>query len=389
MNLSHVLSPLRDTNTHSSNNRLFNPSNIQIKTHRDGLSGVNLQQLLSDRLSNSIADRFGVRPVDQPSKAKPADFSAQKIAENVLGFIKGHIDRLRVNGASTEELETALTQARKGVELGIGQATEVLSGLGKLSGDIERGIADVGTLLTNGLNKLAEQISPTSPSTITDIKSNYHSLTKAESSSSFDLQITTQEGDQVSIQINRSSRYVEVTNARSNGESSSVQQSSQFKSASTFSFEVQGNLNAQETAAIEDLISNVNTLADEFFNGDLVSAFEQAGQLGIDDDAIASFALNLQSEQRIEVTESVYTRVSGPAGRGGSSPVDAIAAFAKDFVDAARPTAEALADRAASASSLLTEFVQQDQRFVDLLAELQDQANQALGRLTGSIADKI
>ena len=390
MNLSHVLSPLRDVGHQQPNNRLFHPSNIQIKPHHDGLSGVSLQQMLSQRLTGSIGDKLGVRPVDKPAEVQPGDFSAKKVADNVLGFVQNHIDRLRVNGASAEELETALADARKGVELGLQQATDVINGMGLMTEELDKGIADVGTLMTEGLDKLAEQISPTSPSAITDIKSRYHNVSKIESSSSYELQISTQDGDQVSIQINRSSRLMEVTNAKGSEEGASIQQMSQFKSHSSFSFEVQGNLSAEETSAIEELLGKVNTLADEFFNGDLMTAFEQAGELGFDDDAIASFALNLQSEQRIEVKESVYTRVSGPARESNeSSPIEKLASFARDFVDAARPTEDTPSQQSATASSLLSEFVQQDQRFVDMLAQLQDQANQALGRLTGSIAEQI
>ena len=390
MNLSHVLSPLRDTSSQSANNRLFNHNNVQVKSHSNGFSGGDLQQLLSDRLSNSLSAKLGIRPVDKPAEVKPGDFSAKKIAENVLGFVQNHMDRLKLNGASTEELEVALAEARKGVELGMQQATDVINGMGLMTEELDKGIADVGVLMTNGLDKLADQISNSSPSAITDIQTGYHSVTKASSSASFDLQITTQDGDQVSIQINRSSRMMEVTNAKSSGDSSSIQQMSRFKSESTFSFEVQGDLSAEETAAIEELLGKVNTLADEFFNGDLMSAFEQSGELGFDDDAIASFALNLQQEQRIEVSESVYARVSGPArGSSEQSPINALASFVRDFVDAARPNEDTPPQQTASARSLLSDFVQQDQRFVDMLEELKAQANQTLGSLTGSIADKV
>jgi len=390
MNLSHVLTPLRDVSNQPLNNRLFHPNNIQIKPNHSGLSGVSLQQMLSQRLTSSIGDKLGVRPVDKPAAVQPGDFSAQKVVDNVLGFIQNHIDRLRVNGASEEELETALADARKGVELGISQASEVISGLGKMTGELEQGIADVGTLLTEGLDRLGEQISSKSPDTITDIQTRYHNVSKIVSSSSFDLQITTQEGDKVSIQVDRSSRFSEVTNARSSASGSSFQQSTQFRSQSSFSFSVQGDLSAEETAAIEELLGKVNTLADEFFNGDLSAAFEQATELGFDDESIASFALDLQQEQRIEVKESVYARVSGPASSSDlASPIEKLAAFARDFVDAARPSEDTPPQQESTARSLLSSFVQQDQRFQDLLLELQEQANRDLGRLTGSIAEQI
>ncbi|MBV1916220.1 MAG: DUF5610 domain-containing protein [Pseudomonadales bacterium] len=391
MNLSHVLSPLRDVGHQQPNNRLFHPNNIQIKSHHEGLSGVSLQQMLSQRLTSSIGDKLGVRPVDKPSEAQPGDFSAKTVADNVMGFVQNHMDRLKLNGASTEELEVALAEARKGVELGISQATEVINGLNMMTDELETGIADVGTLLTERLDKLADQIRP--PEGVTsDIKTRYHNVTKAESSSSFDLQITTQEGDKVTIQINRSSQMMEVSNVKSSEEGTSATHMSKSKSHSSFSFEVLGDLNETETAAIEELLGKVNTLADEFFNGDLMTAFEQAGELGFDDETIANFALNIQQEQRIEVKESVYARVSGSGSLADlSSPLDKIASFARDFVDAIQPaeTTPDQQDQSAVASSLLTEFVHQDQRFADMITDMQEQANQMLDRLTGSITGSI
>jgi hypothetical protein len=52
--------------------------------------------------------------------------------------------------------------------------------------------------------------------------------------------------------------------------------------------------------SISNLLSKVNTLAEQFYAGDIESAFNQAHNLGLDDNQIAGYALNL-SQAIIEV----------------------------------------------------------------------------------------
>ncbi|KUJ72804.1 hypothetical protein [Thiomicrospira sp. WB1] len=64
-----------------------------------------------------------------------------------------------------------------------------------------------------------------------------------------------------------------------------------------FGFSVQGDLNDEELNAIFDVFDQVGKLADEFFNGDVEKAFEQAQNLNVDFGQLKSMDLNLEKTQ--------------------------------------------------------------------------------------------
>jgi len=84
----------------------------------------------------------------------------------------------------------------------------------------------------------------------------------------------------------------------------SVTQSYQHFESSAFSFSVTGELDEAEVAAIGKLVTDANNLADEFFNGDVESAFNQALEFGFDEKELTGFALQLT---RVEQSQSIQT----------------------------------------------------------------------------------
>ncbi len=80
-------------------------------------------------------------------------------------------------------------------------------------------------------------------------------------------------------------------------------------SSSDFSFSVEGDLDEDELEAIAGLIDDIDTLSNEFFEGDVKVAFEQAKQMGFDDEEIAQFSLNLR-ELDTKVVSKSYEQYS-------------------------------------------------------------------------------
>ena len=71
---------------------------------------------------------------------------------------------------------------------------------------------------------------------------------------------------------------------------------------------MQGELDEDELKAIGTLVADASDLADEFFNGDIESAFNQALKLGYDEKELTGFALQLtrqEQTQSIQAYESV------------------------------------------------------------------------------------
>src|SRR6185369_16803420 len=153
------------------------------------------------------------------------------------------------------------------------------------------------------------------------------------------LSIVTQEGDVVRLRIKvRDSLDAAASDAT--GDSTQVAQLSvDSRSSMKISFHVDGDLNADELAAIQDVVQQVGALADQFFAGDVPAAFAAAQDLNIDSWQLAKVGL------RLSVRESVT--YSGPA-LAASTPAPAPApAPASTASDSAAATSAAVATTAA------------------------------------------
>ncbi len=120
-------------------------------------------------------------------------------------------------------------------------------------------------------------------------------------SESMSLQLTTREGDTVSIDFRQLySEYQSYRNEQSAQtaptgvryfESTEAMESTAFEEQ--FAFAVNGDLNEDELKAIFDVFEQVGKLANSFFDGDIEKALEQAMTLEIDFGQLQSFQLNL------------------------------------------------------------------------------------------------
>ncbi len=109
------------------------------------------------------------------------------------------------------------------------------------------------------------------------------------------LDISTQEGDRVQIRFRSREGYVSQTSAGATGGERNVYAFSSGK----IEISVDGELNEDELAAIGELVNKVETLANDFFAGDVQKAFESAASLGFDATQIASFALKLSTRETL------------------------------------------------------------------------------------------
>lgn len=136
------------------------------------------------------------------------------------------------------------------------------------------------------------------------------------------LAITTQEGDRVQIRFRNKEGVVSQTASSANGEERRVYAFS----AGRVEISVQGELNDDELAAISDLVGKVESLAADFFAGDVQKAFEAATSLGFDAEQIAGFALKLSTRESLR-QQSVGRPVDAlPAARPAVSKPAPVAA---------------------------------------------------------------
>lgn len=342
-------------------------------------------RIYSNALNNSLEiDRrkpdFSA-PVSTESQESLFDF--EEIAKNVLNFVGGAIKNAQNKGADDSELNELFDQASSGVLKGIKLAERDLAGF--LNEEIANGISQSKSLIEDGIANLKREIF--SPQTL-DLQESTKALVDTSSVSyekqeSGELSIRTRDGDRVNItfediqQFEFSQKQVQqLTQGTKQDEKSAVPESVENDSASlvtpetiipavnaadesnlivgqedneqsninikeqravfyqesSFSFSVKGELDEDELKAIGQLVADTNELAEEFFNGDIETAFKQALELGYDEQELSSFALQLTKVENTQVIKAYETVSRFDEDSVDSDPAKAVKPVA-DYLD--------------------------------------------------------
>ena len=286
-------------------------------------------------------------------------FDFEEVAKNVLNFVGGAIKNAQSRGADEGELNDLFEQATSGVLRGIELAEQDLAGF--LNEEIANGISQSKNLIEDGIAKLKRDIfNPedldTKESAQSVVNSSSVSYEKQESG---ELSIRTRDGDRVNItfedleqfefsqkqvqqlaqdvdpedknvasgqvQNNEASAatvktaapltdviaepdvIVEQTEESPQHSTTVIEQNVVFYQENSFSFSVKGELDEDELKAIGQLVADANELAEEFFNGDIETAFNQALELGFDEQELSSFALQLTKVENTQVIKAYET----------------------------------------------------------------------------------
>ena len=301
-------------------------------------------------------------PESEESTASLFDF--EEVAKNVLNFVSGAIKHAQNKGADENELNDLFEQASSGVLKGIKLAEKDLAGF--LNEEITNGISQSKNLIEEGIASLRRDIFE--PLT-TDVSPSENALTNSTSVSyekyqTGQLNIRTRDGDSVNIRFDEAHKFAlshdevytpeqqsdekprdTVTKPHKTPIEQTSSESSEVKPVSTdpqipeiesesepgitgaqietnivnteqnvvvfqessFSFSVEGELDENELKAIGQLVVDANDLAEEFFNGDIETAFNQALELGYDEQELSSFALQLTKAENTEVIKAYET----------------------------------------------------------------------------------
>ncbi|MFT6968559.1 MAG: hypothetical protein ACJA1S_001282 [Cellvibrionaceae bacterium] len=198
----------------------------------------------------------------------------------------------------------------------------------------------------------------------------------------FSFELVTLDGDKVSIQANSASAYNESLDFTQSADQTSQLQMEKTRSSSEFRVSIDGDIDAQEALAIQQLLDKVLILADEFYNGDVSKAFEKALALDFNQQEITGFAVNLGQVQQFSASAAYQATALAPASATPSSQeklselslldADTREAFAviSDFVSR---VFESLNQRSTSSSLFDTQ-----QLFLNLAEQLDEQNNQAI-----------
>ena len=236
--------------------------------------------------------------------------SAADVAGTVLRFIQLRLEQEAAAGADPERLANLMEQARSGIEKGYGEAREQIEALGLMNPKLASEIDDGFNRIQNGLDKLAERfLGQPAPAGGAEAVSLSGMQVESASRGAFRFEVTTADGDKVSI-LMEESRYSAVQSrsaSSESGESNSL--TAVNASAGRYSFSVEGDLDSGEREAIAGLLEQAQGVAGQFFRGDVQGAFESARGLNLGGEELASFSLNLSSSRTVSTT--AYESTSG------------------------------------------------------------------------------
>ena len=345
----------------------------------------------------------------EPTEDNPLGFDYKTVAKNVLGFVTGYIKLAQSQGKDEKELQDLLGQARKGIDKGFGSARDELKGMSMLSEDLDKGIEKSYTLIQDELQKFEDELFGVPSDEMSDEEATEavsgSSQTQGlgfSSSSQASLEITTKDGDKVSIRfddqenwrLQQQNRYsasgrkaVEAYGNKSHGENASAQRSETgalhsgkssgasgsssssiyYSRTQGFSFSVEGDLDADELKSIGSLIDQVGSLSDSFFGGDLDGALKQAKELSLDDNELVGMSLSLKQsqaaalQQRSEAAKAASATDEAPSS--GSTAQGEQASSTTDLGQFFAPFADYLArlqEMIAQANSLFDQNKQEE-----------------------------
>lgn len=366
-------------------------------------SSVSSQQALNQRILSSLNSVLASDQSSSIQRFSPAEnFTPEGVAATILNAVNGFLAEAGKQGLNDERLDDFFNQVRQGIERGASEAREILSGLGKLSDEVESEIDDTVSLIQQGIDQLEESVGSSKQGASPVVTNSTQTLGASFSrSESGDIQIETQEGDLVSISFNRT-QSAEILAYQSVQGRFSVQGFEQATSASaSLSFSVEGDLNQEELESINQLLTRIDKVTDKFFDGNLQAAFNKASRLGIDAEQLASFSVSLFSEETRSIAASSSQTFVTPAPSSVAEGSPAIPGLDDDevvatthFVDELAgllndDAREIISEPESTISNLFNSVLDNKIENNPLLKSLEQDANQLLKSLVEQMSELV
>ncbi|MBX9764423.1 MAG: DUF5610 domain-containing protein [Pseudomonadaceae bacterium] len=332
-------------------------------------------------LANRLAERLGFEPGALAGKTN--DYTPEKVAGRILGFIEQRLQTEQAAGADPAKLQSLLEQARSGVEKGFAEARKILDGMGVLQGKVASDIDDTYQKIQDGFSELDQRFNPPASASNSNVSAAAYSERFAAQAETFDMQVTTRDGDRLRISIAQASANWSQSPvaASSNGNASALVASTQSGSMQIGAWQVsvEGELDADELGALEKLFSQVQELSNSFYAGDMAGAFDRAMALEMDGEQLASLSLNLTQTSVRQATDA-YSAVAQSGGQAASAVNNSLIEYAQGLLEALRSTSQVAEESSAKGSllDLLKGGFALDERFDSARLDKAEQLNSRL-----------
>ncbi|MFR9701946.1 DUF5610 domain-containing protein [Aeromonas sanarellii] len=211
-------------------------------------------------------------------------FDYETVADNVLQFVTGRLGAARADGKSDEDLAEMMAQARKGVDMGFGDARKQLGDWAD-NEDIKTGMDQSYKLIQEGLESFEKEF-------FGEVSTTDLGAARMASRQQAFLEIETRDGDKVMLRFSDSWQF------RSRNDGSGNQFS--LKSSQSFDFSLEGDLDGAEMEAIGTLVKGLDELAGQFFVGtDGKTLADRLAGLQLDDSQLVSYSLKLKQSAKL------------------------------------------------------------------------------------------
>ena len=127
------------------------------------------------------------------------------------------------------------------------------------------------------------------------------------------LEVTTREGDVITIDLRRSSAAEASALAVAGDRGQGVAVSASRQQESGIRFSVDGDLNREERKSLEKLLHKLDKLADKFVAGDVQGSLKRVAKLGFNDRQLAGFSLQMGYERQVKAV-SAYAATATMTG---------------------------------------------------------------------------
>ncbi len=288
------------------------------------------QQLLNQQIVAALNGHLKTSGAPPIQALDPSDFTPERVADRILGFIGTAMNMARANGADEEKLQDMLMQARKGVEQGFNDAREILTGLGVFEGKIKDNANQTLDLIQQGLDRM-EGKAPADSESLAIAASSHQER-------SLSLEIRTQDGDLITLSMESMRSSSQSASLERNTDGGRFTSSHQTQARDSIQFSVQGNLDEDEKQALNDLIKKVDHFSDKFFDGNISNILQHASKLGFDEGEIAGFSLSL-SQVETHQASVAYRKVEQLDGSRDTATgnldqqIPTLADFMRGFAD--------------------------------------------------------
>ncbi|MFK5893618.1 MAG: DUF5610 domain-containing protein [Pseudomonadota bacterium] len=270
------------------------------------LSVDQTQKILQQELASKLEERFQLEGIELKG-LNADDFTPDKVAGRILSFIELGISR----AGDDEEKTHMLEQAREGVEQGFKDARDILEAIGVLEGKVKEDIDKTYDLIQAGLNRLEnpDSVEKEQDKNLQAINQAALSTTSSEENRKTSVEITTRDGDIVTIDLERKQSESSASFYANNGNQSIYGASYSSSSYTSIEYQVKGDLDDGEKAAIDDLLAQLNDVAKDFYQGDIEKAFNKAKEVGFDAAELANFSVDMSYQKTSQVAVSAYQNI--------------------------------------------------------------------------------